>query len=401
MTTRILFLISRFLDGGIDTVLTEYLYVLSQRKDISITLSISLSMGDKLEVFIQRLPENVKVCHLVTNPLLTAYRRRAKAVGKNKLLGFFDELLFNPLRRMCYRRGINRLAKDADAVIDFDLCHSSYMRQAWKAVKIGYFHFSFKKEAERNPRRMSRLSQKIDAYDRIVLISKGMLDEAEALWPSKKNCFVKIYNGVDAGRLKSLSSAPLPEEWQHRDFWVCVERLEESQKDITTLLKALALAKQEYASATPQTHRPLPTLCIIGKGKDQSRLMSLAQSLHLGDDDVRFMGFMSNPYPWMKHARALVHSAHFEGLPTVLIEALVMGKTIISTDSPTGPREILADGKAGVLVPVGDIRAMAQALLDNLSADSHGSPSSEAIRRQQELFLPETACDALLGIVKK
>ncbi|MBC7573980.1 MAG: glycosyltransferase, partial [Herminiimonas sp.] len=65
-------------------------------------------------------------------------------------------------------------------------------------------------------------------------------------------------------------------------------------------------------------------------------------------------------------ARLLALSSRFEGLPTVLIEALMLGQVIVSTDCPTGPREILKNGEAGLLVPVGDVDALAAALLAGL-----------------------------------
>lgn len=78
-------------------------------------------------------------------------------------------------------------------------------------------------------------------------------------------------------------------------------------------------------------------------------------------DRTVFLGFCANPYPWMLRSRLLVHSAKFEGLPTVLIEGLLLDKLMVATDCPTGPREILDDGRAGLLVPVGDAAAFARA----------------------------------------
>ena len=72
--TRILFLLSRFLDGGIDAVLLDYLRYLAQRKDYSITLAISIHMGE-LEVFRKQIPEQVKVVYLVDQPMLTRWRQ--------------------------------------------------------------------------------------------------------------------------------------------------------------------------------------------------------------------------------------------------------------------------------------------------------------------------------------
>ena len=76
---------------------------------------------------------------------------------------------------------------------------------------------------------------------------------------------------------------------------------------------------------------------------------------------------MSNPYPYIKRCEIFVHSSQYEGLPTVMIEALLLDKMIVATDCPTGPREILNGGKAGILTPVGDIEALAKAMHEALT----------------------------------
>ena len=84
----------------------------------------------------------------------------------------------------------------------------------------------------------------------------------------------------------------------------------------------------------------------------------------------------------------MVHSSKFEGLPTVLIEALMLGKQIIASDCPTGPREILADGKAGILVPVGDVQALADAMHAVLTDVALQERLREGVSNQTMLFQP-------------
>jgi glycosyltransferase involved in cell wall biosynthesis len=79
------------------------------------------------------------------------------------------------------------------------------------------------------------------------------------------------------------------------------------------------------------------------------------------ENDVSLPGFVKNPYAYMSRAAAFVLSSRWEGLPTVLIEAIACGCQVVSTDCPNGPSEILAEGKYGRLVPVGDVTALAQA----------------------------------------
>ena len=94
-------------------------------------------------------------------------------------------------------------------------------------------------------------------------------------------------------------------------------------------------------------------------------LMKQVHLLNL-ENDIVFLGLHKNPYPWIRASRLFVLSSKFEGLPTVLIEALSLEKTIISSNCPTGPKEILDNGKAGVLVPVMDEVAMAEAIHEQI-----------------------------------
>ena len=166
-----------------------------------------------------------------------------------------------------------------------------------------------------------------------------------------------------------------------KPFLLAVERLEESQKDITTLLKAYKLYREKYGHTE--------SLYLIGKGNSESQLRETAQQLGIGEQ-VFFLGFIANPFPWMKACRMLVHSARFEGLPTVLIEGLMLDKLIVASDCPTGPREILAGGKAGMLVPAGDSDAFAQAMHEAMTDVDLQQKLKENIKAQQAVFSFET-----------
>lgn len=375
---RLLFLICRFLDGGIDTVMVEYLNNLTALTNHHVTLAITTAMGKKLEVYRSRLDPRIEVVYLVDKHWLTWYKQRVFLKGRNALMGAYDELMLNQLRRRLAQRRLNTLVKDYDVVIDFDSCHSSFMRKEWTAKKIAFFHFSFQKELERVPRRIRRFRQKIERYDHVVTISQVMQEEACRLFPEAAGKFVHIYNSLNPQKLQQKAEVNIEAV---QPFFVCVERLEESQKDITTLLQAYRLLTDCMGSDTPH-------LYIIGKGKDRELLKQTACELAI-EKETTFLGFLSNPYPWIKQALAVVHSAKFEGLPTALIEALLLDKLIIATDCPTGPREILGQGKAGILVPVGDAEALAKGM-EQLAVDSElRNRLQQGISEQRRLFMPE------------
>jgi glycosyltransferase involved in cell wall biosynthesis len=126
-----------------------------------------------------------------------------------------------------------------------------------------------------------------------------------------------------------------------------------AQKRIDRLIQAFAAA----------VHRGLDAnLILLGQGPLQHKLQRLADELGI-KSRVFFAGFQPNPYPYIKAASALVMSSDYEGFGMVLLEAMALGTPVISTDCPSGPREILQDGRNGILTPVGDNEGMANAIV--------------------------------------
>jgi glycosyltransferase involved in cell wall biosynthesis len=100
--------------------------------------------------------------------------------------------------------------------------------------------------------------------------------------------------------------------------------------------------------------------------------------MNLGDR-VQLVGFQENPYNFFTQSRVFVLSSYSEGLPSVLVEAIACGCAVVSTDCPTGPREVLKNGRFGELVPVGSPQAMAEAILRALETRLSAGELSEAV----------------------
>lgn len=167
----------------------------------------------------------------------------------------------------------------------------------------------------------------------------------------------------------------------HLKVLMSVSRLS-VEKDIAMLMRAFAAL---------HTSRPNTRLIVVGEGPDRARLEALRTELHL-TDVVDLPGRMAQPRHWMQHAAVFALASQYEGFGNVLIEALSCGVPVVATDCPVGPREILADGQYGLLVPVGDVHAMAQALARSLDqplpsdgAQAHAAGFTES-RSSQAYF---------------
>lgn len=189
--------------------------------------------------------------------------------------------------------------------------------------------------------------------DAVVAVSIGVADDLAVTAGLDRDRVSVVYNPVEADRIAGRSAAAPDHPWLaagQPPVVLAVGRLAPA-KDYPTLLRAFARLHQR---------RPA-RLLILGEGPGRRQLQQLASSLGVRDA-VSMPGFVANPYPYMRRAAVLALASRWEGLPTVLLEALACNAAIVATDCPSGPAEILEGGKWGRLVPVGDDHALAAAL---------------------------------------
>jgi len=193
--------------------------------------------------------------------------------------------------------------------------------------------------------------------DHIVTVSEGARKSLVSMAKLKSERIQVIYNPVITRELLDKANEPVDHPWfvfGEPPVILSAGRLTE-QKDYSTLIQAFVLVRK---------HCPA-RLMIFGDGEDRSRLEALVRELELRND-VALPGFVDNPYTYMTKAAVFVLSSAWEGLPNVLIEAMAVETPVIATDCPSGPREILEDGKWRRLVPVGDVKALAGAIIETL-----------------------------------
>lgn len=351
MKTNIIFVTSRFLAGGIEGVLLQYLSNLNKEK-YNITYAIAIGLGE-MEVRKDEIPQYVNTTHLINDGFLTKFRKKKLNNKLNIFEKIVDEVICNPIRRFIQKRQLAKLAAQNDVIIDFDCSHYSLIKNI-KKRKIAFFHFSLKNYHKGNKKKIARLVHKLDCFDKIITICDAMSEEFIAIAPNLTEKLARLYNPQNFDLIAEKSIEYKPDA---TDYILCTARLKDNQKDISTLLKAFRYAKCLNCN--------IPDLYIVGDGTDKQMLIDMSKELNI-DNNVHFVGFCKNPMPWIANCKLFILSSKFEGLPGVLIEASILGRAIISTNCPTGPYEILEGGKNGELVGVGDFEAMGQKIVDLL-----------------------------------
>ena len=187
--------------------------------------------------------------------------------------------------------------------------------------------------------------QKIYNGKDIITVSKGVGDDLIQKIGIKPASLRVIYNPFNQEKIKEMAAEPL--DIPYKDYIIHVGRFS-PQKRHDILFKAFSKSKLDC------------NLVLLGAGSEEDRLniKRLADDLNIADR-LKMPGFTTNPYAWMRNARLFVMSSDFEGFPLVLVESLISGTPVISTDCPSGPSELLQN-QPELLSPVGNVEALAK-----------------------------------------
>jgi len=228
--------------------------------------------------------------------------------------------------------------------------------------------------------------------DAVIANAAALADDLTSLIGLGPDRVIVIANPIDIDEIRRLSAAAVEHPWlstpgEASGEWppviLAVGKLK-PQKDFSTLIAAFAIARRQ---------RPL-RLLILGEGEQREALLRLSETLGVAGD-VALPGFVANPFAYMARAAMLVQTSRWEGFSNVVAEALACGCPVVATACAGGTSEILANGRFGRLVGVGDERAIAAAILATLVE----APPREELRRRAESFGMKAAVDRYLEVL--
>ncbi|QCQ21182.1 glycosyltransferase [Desulfoglaeba alkanexedens] len=220
----------------------------------------------------------------------------------------------------------------------------------------------------------------------VIVPSQGAARDLEAVGSFPPGFVRVLPSPVVSDALHRLARKPIAHPWLQKGEPPVILGAGElcERKDFGTLIRAFAQVVKI---------RPC-RLVILGKGKKRAALEALARDLSISDK-VSFPGFVENPYAYMAGSAVFVLSSTCEGLPVVLTEAMALGTPVVSTDCPSGPREILKDGRFGPLVPIRNPRMLAEAIATVLDTP----PDADALKAAASRYHVRPATDAYLQVL--
>ena len=305
---------------------------------------------------------------LVPQDIEPQYLSRGPSRGRLNAVGAFRKLY--------------ALARDADLVFAMQECTPAYLSvlvaKLQRKPMIGWIHVAIS-SAMSNYDSWHRYVGPVlyRRASRLVGVSQGVTQDLHASYAVEVDRLSTIYNPVDIIGVRSQADHPLLPPcagWFAKPSILGAGRFVK-QKRFDLLIRAFA----QEVNRGADIH-----LILLGKGPERQSLEVLAKDTGVSGR-VFFAGFQMNPYPFIKAATALASSSDYEGLGMVLLESMAIGTPVISTDCPSGPREILEDGRHGILTPIGDWKSLGSAIGRMLSCDEERKQFiSRALRRVED-----------------
>lgn len=329
---KILIRIGSLRHGGAEKVLTTFLQNLSEEK-YEIDLLLNLYSGK----YLKEIPDWIKIYYLNHGEMITTNRlqdipQKAFRVVFQKILKMFPELLYRfILKGKKYDIEFAAIHGMRDEILNSP--QKSSKKIVWIHNDLRKTEFHDYTDAE---------IRKFFGFDKIMVISEHIQKDFENQAGNEEELkkIVRIYNPLDTEEI--LTKAELGQsQFPFNDsvpIFVSVGTVF-PQKGFDRLLKVHKKLLEEGFD-----HRIL----ILGDGYDFENVKRLKNELEV-DETAIMLGFMDNPYPYIKSADFFVLSSRYEGFPTVLYEAITLGKPIVATDV-SGVREMLNEGELGLIV---------------------------------------------------
>ena len=278
--------------------------------------------------------------------------------GKNKLI----KEIYRIKAKTTYLKKIEKKIKNEkyDIVIDYSSNLLKYDNFDIKIPVFAWIHFSLTFGEKLTLEKIKKYKKQYKKYSKIFAITRVMKEEFINKVGIDEKKVELVYNPIDLKLIqkKAENVEKKYENYLKQDYFLQVSRLTQQKQpehlvDIYYKLKQSGIKEKLY---------------FIGDGEKKEIIKQKIKEYNL-EDDIILLGQIENPYPFFKNAKLFVHTAKYEGLPTVLLESLALGTPVVSYDCPTGPRDILGkNSEYGELISLNDKDMFVEKVLELMNS---------------------------------
>ena len=264
--------------------------------------------------------------------------------GKSKII----KEIYRLRTKTTYLKKVEKIIEEKkyDVIIDYSSNLLKYKDFDIKVPIFAWIHFSLTFGEKLSGEKVEKYKKQYKKYDKILTICDTMRDEFVEILGMDKTKVELVYNPINLEiiRKKAEDVNPKYGNYLKEDYFLQVSRLTQQKQpehlvDIYYKLKQRGIKEKLY---------------FIGNGEKVKLIRQKIKEYNL-EDDIILLGQIENPYPFFKNAKLFLHTAKYEGLPTVLLESLVFGTPVVAYDCPTGPKDILGkNSEYGELIPLND-----------------------------------------------
>ena len=264
--------------------------------------------------------------------------------GKSKII----KEIYRLRTKTTYLKKVEKIIEEKkyDVIIDYSSNLLKYKNFDIKVPIFAWIHFSLTFGEKLSGEKVEKYKKQYKKYDKILTICDTMRDEFVEILGMDKTKVELVYNPINLEiiRKKAEDVNPKYGNYLKEDYFLQVSRLTQQKQpehlvDIYYKLKQRGIKEKLY---------------FIGNGEKVKLIKQKIKEYNL-EDDIILLGQIENPYPFFKNAKLFLHTAKYEGLPTVLLESLAFGTPVVAYDCPTGPKDILGkNSEYGELIPLND-----------------------------------------------
>ncbi|WP_426710473.1 glycosyltransferase [Cetobacterium sp. SF1] len=381
---KVAFFIKGLRIGGTERVLISYLKGLAEDETFDIRLIIHENSSRNL--LLGDVPKNIKIEYILSEKLDNAIEESSKNREKNILKKLAYNILMPYGKKLRRKKIIEYVEREKiDILVDFERSFIKFAEKI-KCKKVLWNHFTFA-----GIKNKEIWVEYFNKYSKIIAISKEMEKEILEFYGEKSKVEM-LYNPQYfmpiEEKARDKSNLTKEELELLEDKYICYIGRVEKVKGLEDLIEA-------YGKINV-----LEKLYIIGEGTEKTKLENLVKELKL-EDRILFLGGKKNPFIWMRNSELFVTTTYGEGLPTTFIESMICGTPIMSYDCPTGPRDILGEGKYGKLIKMGDKENFSKELEYLLKNPEIIEKYREKIPEKIKEFSIENVIDKFKEILKK